>query len=97
MPRILIAIVDILANDILGPVQVFPHPAPAIRMFSDVCKDERTQIYQHIEDHHLVKLGTLEDDLTITPAREVLITGAQWKAVNTINEAKQNINLQEEA
>lgn len=82
MPRILIAIVDTLANDIVGPIQIFAHPAPAIRMFGDVASDNRTTIHQHVEDHQLVQLAVLNDDLSITEQREVLMTGAQWRAVN---------------
>lgn len=80
MPRIITAIVDTLAKDIIGPPQIFPHPAPAVRMFGDVAKDERTQIHQHVEDYELVMLGELNEDLTVTPNYTVIITGAQWLA-----------------
>lgn len=86
MPRIIIAIVDIVTNDIVGPLQVFPHEAPAIRMFGDVAADERTQIHAHVVDHHLIRFGYLNDDLTIEPNRDILITGAQWLAVNSKKE-----------
>lgn len=80
MPRIIIAIIDTLAKDIIGPIQVFAHPAPAVRMFSDVANDNRTAIHNHVEDHELVMLGTLNEDLTVTADYKVIITGAQWRA-----------------
>lgn len=86
MPRILIAIIDTVTNDIVGPVQVYGHPAPAIRMFSDVALDERTSIHQHIKDHILVSLGTLTDELTVEANRVTLITGEQWLAAQAPKE-----------
>ena len=83
--RELIAIVDRLAGDIVGPIQLFPHDAPAIRMFSDVCLDNRTAIAQHVEDHELVSLGQIDDSQIVTPNRRVIITGAQWKAAQNAN------------
>lgn len=92
MPRILIAIEDRVAHDIVGPIQIFPHAAPALRMFGDVAADNRTQIATHVEDHDLVQLGILNDDLTVTAQREILITGAQWKALNQAAAARAAAN-----
>lgn len=85
VPRLICVIYDTIANDVIGPVQLFAHPAPAIRFFGDVAKTENTPLHAHIEDYHLLTLGILQTDeatgqLTIEPHTETLITGAQWKA-----------------
>lgn len=88
MPRLLItAIYDNVARAIVGPLQVFPHNAPAIRMFSDVALDKRTQIGQHPEDYDLILLGFLEEDegaphidACTDPLGHAVITGANWVA-----------------
>lgn len=85
MPRTIIAIIDTLANDILGPLQIFPHDAPAIRMFGDVALDNRTAVHAHVTDYELRAIGVLEDDLTVTPQHRVLITGQQWQAAQSNN------------
>lgn len=86
MPRkIITAIYDRVAQDIIGPLQVFPHNAPAIRMFSDVANDKRTPIGQHPADFDLILLGFLDDnngtpsiDACLDPLNHCVITGQQW-------------------
>lgn len=80
MQRILVAIVDTMANDYAGSVMVVPHPNVGVRLFGDVCKDPQTQISKHVEDYQLVQLGIVQSDLHITDAYEVIITGKQWLA-----------------
>ncbi|QCQ85142.1 nonstructural protein [Blackfly microvirus SF02] len=80
MPKMIIAIVDTLANEVTGPLWTWQNAAPAIRQFGDLVTDQKTQIAQHPEDYDLVQVGILEDDLTITPRKEVIITGRAIKA-----------------
>lgn len=94
MPRLLIAIVDTLANEIVGPIQLFPHQAPAIRMFGDVLADDRTAPAQHPDDHQLVMLGTVDESMTILPQREVLLTGAQWRLMSQTRNNANPENIQ---
>lgn len=77
--RKLICIIDTLANDIVGVPQIFRHEAPAIRQFGDIMRDPKAGLLEHAEDFQLVKLAEIDDNLTLTPTREVLITGAQWR------------------
>lgn len=90
MPRYIIALEDTLAGDITGVIQIFPHPAPAIRFFGDIASHPESNVGRHIEDYQLVSLGTLNDDNTVTPDKQVIITGSQWRA-------SQQINAQEKA
>lgn len=81
MPRIIFGIVDRLSMDLTGGMlQTAQHPAVAIRFFSDVATHPESNIARHVEDYELVQFGVLQDDLTILPTREVIITGAQWRA-----------------
>ena len=81
MPRIITAIVDRLAMDITtGSVTTVPHAAVAIRFFGDVLTHPESSLGKHPEDYELVQLAVLNDDLTVTPAKEILLTGAQWLA-----------------
>lgn len=80
MQRILVAIVDTMANDFAGNVMIVGHPNVAVRMFGDVCQDPQTAINKHVEDYQLVQLGIIQSDLHITEAFEIIITGKQWLA-----------------
>jgi len=80
--RKIIAIIDTVALDIAGPLQLHQHEATAIRMFGDVAADPHpnNNIRNHIEDFQLVELGILDDDLTIIAGRRVIMTGSQYAA-----------------
>ena len=85
MPRKLItAIYDNVARAMVGPFQIFPHEAPAIRMFSDVAADNRSLVGQHPGDFDSILMGHLDDESDppmIEPkAATPIITGAQWLA-----------------
>lgn len=85
MPRLIIAIIDMTAQDVVGPVQLIKHPAQGIRFFSDVATQPDTIVAKHVEEYHLLQLGILEDDLTIRPEHATLITGQQWLAAQQAN------------
>lgn len=83
MQRLMIAIVDTLAHDIVGPITLHKNAVTAMRMWDDVCRMERSAIAQHVADHELRCVGYLEDeskDWQVSPANDVLITGQQWLA-----------------
>lgn len=96
MPRIIAAIIDTVANDIVGPIQAFRHPAQAIRFFSDVASEPNTIVSKHIQDYVLTQFAHLEDDLTMTPHREVIITGDQWFNAQRKHEEKDSLSLHQE-
>lgn len=54
------AIYDLLAGEILmNSVQLFPHVAPARRMFEDVVKSDKGPVAAHPSDYALVYLGSV--------------------------------------
>lgn len=79
------AIYDTKADTIVGGLHLHKHHPPAVRMFTDIAGSKDTMINRHPNDFSLIQLGTLVDDdtgLTIQPHFEVIITGAQWGAIN---------------
>lgn len=87
--RIVVALIDKVAADFLGPLHLFRHPAPAIRMFTDLCT-QQTAVAQHIADHELRIVGILDDaTLEIEPRNELLISGEQWLASQNTGENKE--------
>lgn len=83
MPKQIYAIYDNVAESIIGGLHLHPHPAPAIRMFGDVAALPNSQIGLHPADFDLQLLGTLNDDNSITPHKETILTGATWAAAQT--------------
>lgn len=89
MPRKLIAIIDLVAQDIAGQPLVFAHDAPAIRFFEDVY-DGNQSLKAHADDYELRELALIEDDLSLTPSTRVIITGSTLAAIkNTKAEDEQ--------
>lgn len=79
--RRLIAIIDKVTNDIVGPIMLHRHSAPAIRVFDTVARMDNSQVGQHIQDHELWQLAELDDDtLEITANKILIITGTSWVA-----------------
>lgn len=77
------AIVDTLAESIIGGLHMFKHDAAAVRFFSDVASQPDTIIAKHLNDHQLVCLGTLDEStcqLTVTDITHprVVLTGSAW-------------------
>lgn len=78
------AILDIIANMIVGGLYMHKHDAVAIRFFNDVASQGDSLISKHPQDFDLICLGTLEEDNTITPVGEeyrTILTGKQWLAL----------------
>lgn len=74
------AIIDHATQDMVGLLQLFRHEAAAIRTFGDIAKMPNSQVGAHIQDHSLVRLGWLEEDLTITPDNKTILDGSAWAA-----------------
>lgn len=84
------AIYDNVAQAIIGGLHIQPHAAPAIRMFGDVAALPNSSIGLHPADFDLVQLGVLNEDNTITPQKEIILTGANWAAAQIQPEAPRN-------
>lgn len=87
----LYAIIDLLAEDVVGIIQQHRHEATAVRFFSDVASQEGTVVAKHVNDHALVRLGYISEALTLIPDYAVVITGATWAAARA---ASQQLELQ---
>lgn len=71
----LYAIYDDVSEDVIGGLMLETHDAPVIRMFHDAAHQEGSKIQLHLADLKLVRLGTINEELTITPDVEIVITG----------------------
>lgn len=85
--RKLYAIWDKTAQDLAGQnmVYLFPHDAPAVRMFIDVAQQQGTIVHAHPQEFDLICLGELthNDDQTlpyILQGTRVVLTGAAMHA-----------------
>lgn len=78
--RGLYAIVDHVSQDILGILQIHKHEAAAIRMFTDIAAMPNSQVGLHPADYALVRMGWLNDDLTIAPENTSILEGSVWAA-----------------
>lgn len=76
--KMIFAILDTVANDILGGVHIHRHEAAAIRFFTDVATMPDSIVGKHPRDFHLIQLGYLADDHTLIPGNKTIITGAAW-------------------
>lgn len=74
------AILDIVADAIVGILTIHRHDASAIRFFGDVAADSKSNVAQHPRDFNLIRLGYLSTDHRVVPAFDTIITGAQWAA-----------------
>lgn len=79
--RIITAIIDNKANDIIGQyLHVQRATATAVRMFQDAMTNPETMLHKHPEDFDLYQLGELTDEHTIEGPKELIITGKALKA-----------------
>lgn len=77
----IVAIIDKVAGDIVGPLMMEKHPATALRLFDDLARDTRSTINMHLKDHEMWVIGTIDDGtLEITPRKDILMTGELWLA-----------------
>lgn len=81
--RELYAILDTVANAIVGSIFIHRADAAAIRMFGDIASRTDTLVGMHPRDFHLVTLGRLTDDNEIIAAPRLILTGDAWLAAQT--------------
>lgn len=84
--RVLYAVRDTVAQDVIGGVHLSSHDAPMIRLFTDGLADPQTSLNKHPQDFELIALGELlvEGDhveLSGYDRARVVLSGAAWKAV----------------
>lgn len=97
--RLLTAIVDTKANDLVSPMFLQRNENVAVRMFHDTLTMENSQLRRHAEDYDLVCFGYLDDDtLAITfedengqPAQRTILTGKQWLNIQAANQQQENL------
>lgn len=88
--RLLIAIVDNVTHDIVGQVSTFKNAQVAIRHFDDVLKDPQPNaVNKFPKDHDLVLLAVINEDIEVTPQKEILLRGADWLALQTTQQEQQ--------
>lgn len=85
--RGLYAILDVLTGDFIGNILIFRSEAQALRFFKDVLAAENTAVHAHPEDHVLVRLGLLDQDNNLVPARNAVMQGSQLVALATSSSA----------
>lgn len=96
--RRLYAVLDTVADAIVGGLLMFPHDAPAVRFFGDLCADPQTGVSRHVEDHSLVCLGAITDENQLVSLdREVVISGSQWLAAQPKEDTQGVLPLQRQA
>jgi hypothetical protein len=85
--RKIIIIHDTVADDIMGQPIVFANDAPAVRFFIDCLTHPEGQMRKHPEDYNLVQIATLGDNLEVTPAPYLILSGKSWLATTQLEEA----------
>lgn len=80
--RYIYAIIDNLANEIVGtvPLHVFRHENQAKRMFVTVARTPDSFIGKNLQDFDLWYLGTIDSNNDLTPAKELVMSGKQLKS-----------------
>lgn len=81
MQKGIYAILDKVAQDIIGVLITVRHEAVAIRTFSDAAHAQGSRIPIAPKEYELVRLGYLHDaTMELIPDYAVIITGEQWLA-----------------
>lgn len=78
------AIIDQKSGDVTFGLQLHKHDAVAIRTFGDIVSQPNSYIGKHVADYDLYRLGVLDLNNELVPAKELVITGAQWAAAQTV-------------
>jgi len=53
---------DVVANNAVGAPLLFASDAPAIRFFSDACRDPQTMMAKFSDDFQLLHIGDLDEE-----------------------------------
>lgn len=70
----LYAILDTVADDLVGGIMLDTHDAPVARLFREMATRENTKISIHLADFELVRLGTI-DAYELSADYTVILTG----------------------
>lgn len=88
------AILDIVADGILGGLYLHKHEAAAVRFFNDIAGDPQTMVARHPSDFNLIRLGfysgeggdhniiPIQDGPGVAGGYEVILEGSAWEALN---------------
>lgn len=81
----LFAIMDTCSGVYDGPFKARAN-GEAVRMFKELCFDERSRVSRSPEDYHLVRIGSYDDGkgMLVDNANEVLVSG-----VDVVAESRQ--------
>lgn len=71
---------DLVAQTIIGGLQLHKHDAPAIRTFVDAATTQGSIVQQHVEDFELRRLGFITEDTKLEEDPATILTGSQWLA-----------------
>lgn len=74
------AILDIVADDLIGVLQIHKHEASAIRTFGDIANMKDSLLARHPHDFDMIRLGFLNEKHQLIDNYKVVITGKQWAA-----------------
>lgn len=86
MNTYIFAILDTVANALIGGLLLHKHEAAAVRFYSDVATMKDSQIARHPQDFNLLQLGYLDDEHQLVPDYRVVLTGENWLAANASTE-----------
>lgn len=79
----LYVVYDKITRDTVGPILVFAHHAPAVRIFTDELANPQT-FGRHPADFDLYQIGTLATDADVPELTDinptVILTGSAWLA-----------------
>lgn len=97
MTRQIYAVLDLVAQDIVGGLMLFPHDAPVIRIFTDGLADPSTTLNKHPDDFALVCLGEVvaegsDIELSGYNRYRTVLTGTAWKSMQAA-QAKPEVEL----
>lgn len=76
--KLLFVLRDEVAQIVVGEITSERTIPSAVRSFYDLLADERTVLAKHPADYVLVHVGDMDDRGHITPAYNVVATGAGW-------------------
>lgn len=87
--RAIYVVIDHKAQDIVGYLNVFRAEAAAVRFFHDVATQPGSMLGKYPDDYALVRLGYLNDDLTVTPDNKTILEGSAWWAAHNAAQTKE--------
>lgn len=74
------AILDTIADQLIGGLVHYKHDAAAVRFFSDVAAMKESLIAKHPQDFDLIRLGYITHHHEMEPNNAVILKGSMWAA-----------------